>query len=476
MVDIDPAALSRPSISVATPILSSKSINVSTNPSLIQHKAPKTSTLIPARIDLEPIYTQLKSTIGPEQWTIYKETITNFLIGRLNQAEFSERIDPILASPDGQREHLHNQLIAAIYGNVTREMPDLGLAPWVSANDKPSATAGSKPVSGDAAERRLKGEVMQLPARDRRRIKDLVQNDFDPYDSLSNVFTEGRMKPAKTAEVPASAAGGLSRMNFDLEIRKRYAQPLAVESGEFPDVSAIEARMLPFCYEAGLVSGHQPEAAQFMSIATETFVKEILSTIFSRTRSNGPGDSGNAGFGPGQAWVQTHKYKKQLAKEEEAFQRGEITRDKTGLLPVEAKAASERGPLGMTDLRLALEMGDCGMANFPTIIKSVVNDYREGELENWEDYTYYDSSAGGIKIPDKQDEDVEMGGVITVNGTHPAGSAPGGKKPEPPLTNGVGGAHGPDHMDIDDEIWWAGGEDGDGEVLDGVLDSCLAVG
>lgn len=56
-------------------------------------------------------------------------------------------------------------------------MPDQGLAPWVSANDKPSTAAGSKPVSGDAAERRLKGEVMQLPSRDRRRIKDLVHND-----------------------------------------------------------------------------------------------------------------------------------------------------------------------------------------------------------------------------------------------------------------------------------------------------------
>lgn len=98
-------------------------------------------------------------------------------VGRLNQAELSARIDPILASPDGTKEHLHNQLIAAIYGNVTREMPDQGLAPWVSANDKPSANTSNKPVSGDAAERRLKGEVMQLPSRDRRRIKDLAHND-----------------------------------------------------------------------------------------------------------------------------------------------------------------------------------------------------------------------------------------------------------------------------------------------------------
>lgn len=91
--------------------------------------------------------------------------------------EYAERIDPILADNNGEKEHLHNQLVAAILGNVTREMPDQGLAPWVSANDKPAAATGTKPVTGDATERKLKGEVMQLPPRDRRRIKDLVQND-----------------------------------------------------------------------------------------------------------------------------------------------------------------------------------------------------------------------------------------------------------------------------------------------------------
>lgn len=158
--------------------------------------------------------------------------------GRLNQAEYSEKIDPILASETVEKEHCHNQLIAAIYGNVTREMPDQGLAPWVSANDKPTTGTGTKPVSGDAAERRLKGEVMQLPSRDRRRIKDLAQNDvrtcsgkygrrpfhkdsvltvvfqFDPYESLASVFTDHqRPKVSRTADVSASAAGGLSRMS-----------------------------------------------------------------------------------------------------------------------------------------------------------------------------------------------------------------------------------------------------------------------
>jgi transcriptional coactivator HFI1/ADA1 len=109
------------------------------------------------------------------------------MIGRLNQAEYSEHIDPILASPNGEKEHLHNQLLAAIYGNLTRDLPDAGLAPWVSANDKPTTGVGAKPITGDAAERRLKGEVMQLPTRDRRRLKELVHNDVSV---LAGTFEE----------------------------------------------------------------------------------------------------------------------------------------------------------------------------------------------------------------------------------------------------------------------------------------------
>lgn len=240
--------------------------------------------------------------------------------------------------------------------------------------------------------------------------------------------------------------------DFDLEIRKRYAQPLAVESGEFPDIGMISGRMLPFCYEAGLVSGHAADAPQFMSVAVETFIKEVLTQVFSRTRSNGPGDSGSAGFGVGTTWIQTHKYKRQLEYEEDAAMRGEISRDKSGLLPIESKSASERGPLGMADLRLSLEMADTGMAQFPVLMTQVLYGYREGELENWDDYTWiHDHGPEGF---------VEENHVAGING---------GRVYE--LPNGH-----PDAMDIDTETWWEGAENQDMDMLDAVLDSCLAVG
>lgn len=234
--------------------------------------------------------------------------------------------------------------------------------------------------------------------------------------------------------------------DFDLEIRKRFAQPLAVESGEFPDVGLITGRMLPISYEAGLTGGHTADAPHLMSVATETFIKEVLTQIFSRTRSNGPGDSGSAGFGAGTTWIQTCKYQRQLGQEEEAAQRGEVTRDKSGLLPVEAKAASERGPLGMADMHLALEMSDTGMAQFPVLMAQVLSGYRDGELENLSDYTWIEG------VPPKAEELSKASKDVWLPKGHP------------------------DAMDIDTEAWWDGADTQDVDMLNGILDSCLAVG
>jgi transcriptional coactivator HFI1/ADA1 len=244
-------------------------------------------------------------------------------------------------------------------------------------------------------------------------------------------------------------------LDWDLEIRKRYAQPLASESGEFPDTSTIESRMLPICYETGLVSGQAADAAHFMSVATETFIKEVLSSIFGKTRSNGPGATGSAGTGGGATWIQTHKYRTQLEREEEAWLRGEVQRDKSGLLPAEAKAASERGPLGMADVRTALEMGDCGLGQMPVVVQQIMFGYREGELEAWGDY-YWPETRGKI-LGEDLDGDIEMGGVDGFN-------------------SGINGHSVEDGSDDVDDWGWEGGEYQDRTALDNLLDSCLAIG
>lgn len=75
MPDIDPAALSRPAATVSTPVRANKTLPVTSA------TKPAKSSQIPPRIDLEPLYAELKSVLGAEHWLVYKEATTEFLIG-----------------------------------------------------------------------------------------------------------------------------------------------------------------------------------------------------------------------------------------------------------------------------------------------------------------------------------------------------------------------------------------------------------
>ncbi|KAJ5934569.1 Transcriptional coactivator SAGA-type complex Ada1/Tada1 [Penicillium verhagenii] len=360
-MQIDPAALSR-SDSASNP---AKSATPNTSATV---KSSRALNSVP-RLDLEHAYTDLKAAIG-DQWAEYKESTALFLLGHYNQNEYASRVDYIICA-DLKIEHLHNNFVCAILGNLTRDLPDHGVANWVSANDKPSMV--SKPISGDAAEQRLKTEVMQLPPRDRRRIKGIPERD--PNEVTPNELEEYQLaKQIKLpSQVPASA-GGLNKTNWELEIRKRYAQPLAAETGEFPDAESIYARMVPICYEESLPGGAGLPCAEFVAIATDTFVKEVLSSVFSRTRSNGPSGTSNG--------MMKRKYRQQLEREELMFTRGEIAKDAaTGLLPVEAKEAALRRPLGVRDLRLTLELSSGVLGHMPLIIDKIKSGYFEDELE-----------------------------------------------------------------------------------------------
>ncbi|KAL5048529.1 hypothetical protein BDW71DRAFT_196167 [Aspergillus fruticulosus] len=411
MQQIDLAALSRAEEDSASAVTSSKN-SVSTQ---------KSKALISvSRLDLGPPYLELKSRIGAK-WAEYKEATTLFLLGQLNQDELSSRIDPIICA-DHKIEHLHNNFICAIIANLTRDLPDHGVASWVSANDKPFVV--SKPTSGDATEQRLKTEVMQLPPRDRRRIKAIPERD--PHDTIRNELEEYHLaKQIKLpSQVPASA-GGLNMTNWELEVRKRYAQPLASETGEFPDAESIHARMTPICYEESVVNGAGVACAEFMAIATETFVKEVLSVVFSRTRANGPSGTING--------MMKRSYKQQLEREELAFTRGEIAKDgATGLLPVEAKEARTRSALGVRDLRLSLELGNGVLSHMPLLVDQIMGGYLEDELE-----------------ADKRDR-------ADTNGTEPADMV--------------------DEMDVDEADWgWEGATAGDHQQLGSLLDECLSM-
>lgn len=220
--------------------------------------------------------------------------------------------------------------------------------------------------------------------------------------------------------------------DWDLEIRKRYSQPLASETGEFPDTDSIYNRMIPICYEEGIIGGASEATASFLNVATETFIKEVISGIFSRTRSNGSN------------FIMTAAYKHQHKREEELFLKGDLQKNGIAMLPVEHAAASKRPPLGLNDFRLSLEMGDMFLGHMPLLVERIIGGYMESEFQ----------------------EEVDLGIPVGAGGI-------GSWSQE--------GANGVDDgmdMQMDDADWGYGpGACGpESDALDILLDECLAVG
>ncbi|KAL8670513.1 MAG: hypothetical protein Q9168_004947 [Polycauliona sp. 1 TL-2023] len=432
MPDIDPAALSR-SDSIAPPIpnpLNISKINGANGPS--SSKTQKT-TNAPQRIDLEPLYTNLKAVIA-DNWGKYKEALSLFILGHLDQNELSLQINHYICA-DPNTTHLHNQLIAAIYGNVLRDVPDQGVAPWVSANDKPALP--SKPLAGDEAEQRLKREVMQLPARDRRRIKEVTDGQItDPLEMQIARSTHDyhRARQIKLPDAVPASAGGQVKTNWDLEIRKRYLPPLASETFEFPSPPDLMARMVPICYEESLPNGCNHECAEFISVALDHYMKSVVSNTVGRVRSDLPGTNSVCG-----GVIVTSALANSSSQE------------------MKKKDLESRKPLGTADMRVAITVGGWGeMAQMPTVVNSIMNDWSEGVLEGWA-YNEFDDF--------QQDAEDEMDR--------------GGKRPAvKPTTNGImpnGHVLQDNDGEDDEESWgWAGGAAGDRKQLAFLLDECLA--
>jgi len=366
--------------------------------------------------------------------------------GQLNQAELSWVLQPLLTiatsattstippSTPQSTLHLHNTLIACLYANIQRDPPASEVASWVVATDKPTAASKAAGAVGanDKAEERLKREVMSVHARDRRRIKALKGDpNARVHGGLQDMLDYQRELEVKhpEANTGSTGAGGLAKTNWDLEIHRKYAQPLAAETLEFPSLPDLQSRIEPICYEEGVSGGVQSlqSCAELVEQAAEVYIKELLGQLVSHARSNGEG------------CIQTSKYKRQLRRDEEDAERGILQRNAAGLLPVgilDQAGRREREPLDANDLRLALQTQDRHFKQEPFLSESIM-------------LSQYPDLSQPLRL---ESEALK------------------------PLTNGVANHDIGDPMIVDEDDWgWQGASAADQDVLMGVLDDCLDI-
>ena len=341
-----------------------------------------------------------------------------------------------------------------------------------------AAKGGAAGRAADEAEERLKREVMALSGRDRRRIKNVRDNVSSETSSLglglglesvrdagplaqNIMYSQALSVPTSKSEVDqVEQKGNLAKTNWDIEIRRRYAQPLAAETLEFPSRADIQSRIEPICYEEGvgltatapLSNATLQACAELIETAAEVYIKEMLERCISFTRTNGDGMPNTASF------------RSQMQKESEAVERGEIARTPAGLLPCQVEVAAHREPLSADELRLSLRLDQGRLVHDPFLADKILGDV---EMDLSDDHASEEEEA--VTPPDVLPQH-------TVNGT---------------LTNGV--KQGADLADVGDAMivdqdgdahggagvgvgWWAGAGQEDRDALMSVLDSALSVG
>ena len=435
-------------------------LSLGISPNLTTRPAPPQLTITPKngripipRVDLEPIYVQLKAALG-DGWNDYKDAVANLVTGKWNQAELSFEMGRLLSAapsvittasgaPNGNVPlvstlHLHNQLITAIYANTLRDPPPSEVAPWVVATDKPASAAKNAGASGanDQAEERLKKEVMAIHPRDRRRIKTLKeagQKVSDGFAEMQDYKLELSVKPPDVSTTQSAA--GVGRTNWDISIRRRYDQKLAEEQLEFPTHPEIMNRIEPICYEEGLTGGVAQGVAQALADiveqATEVYLKEMVGEWYAHSRSNG------------ERCITTNRYKKQLRKEEDEAERGGVQRSAAGLLPAELDVQATRQGLTTQDLDLSLQLSDSFMRQDRFLGQKVA-------LNHYPDLDLF-----------ARQQQPKVNGVFKV----------------PPVVNGaLSRSHTEDAMALDEPEWaWRGASKADQDELMKVLDECMAV-
>lgn len=194
--------------------------------------------------------------------------------------------------------------------------------------------------------------------------------------------------------VPASA-GGLNKtsksfresQNFtyafrdwDLEIRKRYNHPLSHETLEFPDNTSIQHRMLPMCYEEGLPNGATEACPDFMVIATEMFIKDVVTSLISLTRSNFLSQPSHVSSSS----LLTNGV--QLPVNGAVVPPSIVSRRHPSLGSSSHLGSLAGRPLTLADMKVALGIGGCNLGQMPDIVTNVISSWPEGVLEGWDGY------------------------------------------------------------------------------------------
>lgn len=126
-----------------------------------------------SRIDVDSLMNEFRQELGAERWENYRDSLTHFLMGKLSRAELVRCLREQLGL-NGAAMKNHNTLVLSLLTNACREAPpgaESSLADW-----KANTRGKSKHSGMEASNDLLHKEILSMPVRERRRIKNIAKD------------------------------------------------------------------------------------------------------------------------------------------------------------------------------------------------------------------------------------------------------------------------------------------------------------
>ncbi|KAJ2722163.1 hypothetical protein GGI07_003499 [Coemansia sp. Benny D115] len=258
---------------------------------------PVTTVAATARAEERYQLTQLKEQLAEalgDDGPLYWAALRDFVQGRLNRQEFDFYAYLYLS---GEKACLHNQFIlATIHNAQSGQAPPEGersegfesskKKKRKSDEDNEAGESGAgasrrsiKALLEDPKWRYVKELVKSLNRAERRAIKTLLKRpNVTPEEAQEAIRA---MKPV-ILPLPASQLP----QSYAMDIAKGITAPLVYDTKSTPDIESLSYRMVAVALEQGLAGGVTREAGELLLYALDCHLKNIVSNMIYKTRSN----------------------------------------------------------------------------------------------------------------------------------------------------------------------------------------------
>ncbi|KAJ1647175.1 hypothetical protein J3B02_001894 [Coemansia erecta] len=326
------------------------------------------------RYQLTQLKEQLAEALG-DDGPLYWSALRDFVQGRLNRQEFDFYAYLYLS---GDKASLHNQFIMATIHNAQsgQAPPEGERNEGFESRRKRKSEEDGDPQSGekgmskrsikalleDPKWRYVKELVKSLNKNERRAIKTLLKRaDITPEEAHSAIRSmKPVVLPLPAAQLPQSYA---------MDIAKGITAPLVYDTKATPDIESLSYRMVAIALEQGLSGGVTREAGELLLYALDCHLKNIVSNMIYKTRSNRA-----LGIPVSNARPPSHSSSNVSAADSTVHQKtGAGSRPTTGGLRLRERLYHSKSTLHLSDLVFSLDLSPSTTVEPPLCLERCAN-------------------------------------------------------------------------------------------------------